>query len=212
MRVSVDGVVVGTYTVTADHATGTWQDVKITGDFGAAGPGNVRVEYINDAWGGVGVGDRNLVVDKIIVNGTTFEAEAADYHVGSNVLHGSETMAWQGYMDFQTSGAAPGTGYTVAENATGPVVVAQGTDPDAGTTLTYSLSGEDAALFNINTATGEISFKSAPDYEAASDAGGNNVYNVVVTTSDGVNTASEKVVITVSNVNEGPAVTSAGRT
>ena len=208
MRVSVDGVVIGTYTVTADRGSGQWQDVTITGDFGAAGPNNVQVEYINDAWGGVGVGDRNLVIDKITVNGTVFEAENADYQVGTDVIQGYETMSWQGYMVFDTSGAAPGSGYSVAENSSGTVVVAQGTDPDAGTSLTYSLTGEDAALFNINSTTGEISFKSNPDYEAATDAGNNNVYHVVVTTSDGTHTASEKVAITVSNVNEGPSLTS----
>ena len=45
-----------------------------------------------------------------------------------------------------TSGAAA----SFAENATGTVYTAAATDPDAGTTLTYSISGADAALFNID--------------------------------------------------------------
>ena len=67
---------------------------------------------------------------------------------------------------------------SVGENAAGTVYTVAATDPDAGTTLTYSLSGADAALFDINATTGAITFKSSPNYEAPTDAGGNNVYNV----------------------------------
>ena len=97
-----------------------------------------------------------------------------------------------------------------AENATGAVYTATATDPDAGTTLTYSISGTDAALFNIDSVTGAVTFKSSPNYEAPGDAGGNNVYDVTVSASDGALTTSKAVAITVTNVNEGPTVTSAG--
>ena len=104
-----------------------------------------------------------------------------------------------------TSGAAA----SFAENASGTVYTAAATDPDAGTTLTYSLSGADAALFDINATTGAITFKSSPNYEAPGDAGGNNVYDVTVSASDGTNTTTKDVAITVTNVNEAPTVTSA---
>ena len=96
-----------------------------------------------------------------------------------------------------------------AENATGTVYTAAATDPDAGTTLTYSISGADAALFNINATTGAVTFKSSPNYEAPGDAGGNNVYDVNVTASDGTNSTTKAVAISVTNVNEAPTVTSA---
>ena len=96
-----------------------------------------------------------------------------------------------------------------AENATGTVYTASATDPDAGASLTYSISGADAALFNINATTGAVTFKSSPNYEAPGDAGGNNVYDVNVTASDGTNSATKAVAITVTDVNEGPTVTSA---
>ena len=72
-----------------------------------------------------------------------------------------------------------------AENGTGTVYTAAATDPDAGTTLTYSSTGTDAALFNIDATTGVVTFKSSPNYEAPTDAGGNNVYNITVGASDG---------------------------
>jgi VCBS repeat-containing protein len=103
-----------------------------------------------------------------------------------------------------TSGATA----NFTENGSGTVYTAAATDPDAGTTLTYSLTGTDAALFDINATTGAVTFKSAPNYEAPTDAGGNNVYDITVGTSDGTNNTTKAVAITVTNVNEAPVITS----
>ena len=86
------------------------------------------------------------------------------------------------------------------ENQTAAYMAAA-TDAD-GDTLVYSLSGTDAALFTIDAATGEVSFMAAPDFEAPSDDGGDNVYDVVVTASDGTIDTEQAVAITVTDVNE----------
>ncbi len=100
---------------------------------------------------------------------------------------------------------------SVDENATGTVYTASGSDPDAGTTLTYVLGGADAGLFDIDAATGAVSFKAAPDFEVPGDVGANNVYDVTVTAFDGVLTSvARAVAITVTDVNEAPSVTSGG--
>lgn len=97
---------------------------------------------------------------------------------------------------------------TVRENSSA-VLLAAATDAD-GNAITYSLSGEDADLFQIDASTGEVRFVSAPDYEAPADANGDNVYNIVVTASDGLNTTDQAVTVTVSNMLEvPPAITSA---
>jgi serralysin len=99
---------------------------------------------------------------------------------------------------------------TFTENATGTVYTATGSDPDAGTTLSWSLSGTDADLFDINATTGAVTFKTAPNYEAPADDGKNNVYDITLTASDGVFSSAEKsVTITVTNANEAPIITSA---
>jgi VCBS repeat-containing protein len=100
------------------------------------------------------------------------------------------------------------TAFALGENATlvGTVVA---TDPDASTTLTYSISGgDDAALFDIDPNTGALSFKAAPDFETPADKGGNNVYDVIVDVSDGSLADSQAIAVTVTNVNEAPAITS----
>ena len=86
------------------------------------------------------------------------------------------------------------------ENQTAAYMAAA-TDAD-GDTLVYSLSGTDAVLFTINATTGEVSFITAPDFEAPGDDGGDNVYDIIVTASDGTNSTDHNVAITVTNDND----------
>ena len=73
----------------------------------------------------------------------------------------------------------------VAENNTA-VMTMTATDPDAGQTLSYSISGgADAGKFTIGSTTGALSFITAPNFELPTDLGGNNVYDVIVQVSDG---------------------------
>src|SRR3989338_1474044 len=105
-----------------------------------------------------------------------------------------------------------GTAASFAENATGTVYTATATDPEAAT-LTYALGGADAARFAINATSGAVTFAATPNFEAPADAGGDNVYNITVTASDGTNTTSaQAVAVTVTNVNETPTVASGAPT
>ena len=73
------------------------------------------------------------------------------------------------------------------------------TTPNDNTALTWTLAGTDADDFDI--ADGVLAFKNGPDFEAPTDSGRNNVYEVTVQATDEAgNTASEKVRITVENV------------
>jgi VCBS repeat-containing protein len=92
---------------------------------------------------------------------------------------------------------------SVSENATQAVYTTVASDPDANTTLTYSLSGPDKDVFNISS-SGVVTFKAAPNFEAPTDAGANNVYNITVTASDGTLSTPKDVAVTVTNVNEAP--------
>ena len=75
------------------------------------------------------------------------------------------------------------------------------TDANAGQTLTYSIAGgADAAKFTINSSTGALSFVTAPNYEAPTDSGGNNVYDVTMQVSDGNGgTDTQTLAVTVTN-------------
>jgi hypothetical protein len=94
---------------------------------------------------------------------------------------------------------------SVTENQTA-VTIATATDPD-GATLTYSLGGDDASLFDTSN-TGVVTFKTAPDFETPTDTGEDNTYDITVTASDGSLSSSQAVAITVTDVNEAPSITS----
>ena len=97
---------------------------------------------------------------------------------------------------------------SVNENASGSVYQAQASDPEQAT-LTYSASGTDAGLFTINNTSGELAFKTPPDYESPTDQGADNTYNLDITASDGSHQVSQSLSITVADVNEAPAFASA---
>jgi len=96
-----------------------------------------------------------------------------------------------------------------AENGTGTVYDADASDPDTGNTITFSISGTDAGLFDINSGTGVLTFKTAPNFEAPADSGANNVYDLTVTATDNGTVplnATKTLAVTVTNVNEAPAI------
>lgn len=96
------------------------------------------------------------------------------------------------------------------ENSTA-VGTVTASDPD-GSVLTYSITGgADASFFTVNAATGELSFKTGPDYENPQDANGDNRYRVIVTVSDGVAAATQEFNVGVRNLNDtAPVITSNG--
>ncbi|MFD2273824.1 VCBS domain-containing protein [Undibacterium arcticum] len=104
-----------------------------------------------------------------------------------------------------TSGASASTPENVSTSTAVYTVTA--TDVDIPTTLTYSLTGIDAALFNINSSTGAVKFNTSPNFEAPADNGGNNVYDIIVHATDGIADTTKAVAITVTNVIETPTTT-----
>jgi hypothetical protein len=98
---------------------------------------------------------------------------------------------------------------TIPENQV-EVVNLDAVDPD-GDDVTWSITGgADAGLFNIDPATGQLNFNSAPDFENPQDVGTNNVYEVEVTATDPDGaTDVETLNVTVADVNEAPVVTAA---
>ena len=106
------------------------------------------------------------------------------------------------------------TEFTQPENRTSRLYTWRATDPEGGSTITWSLGGADSRFFNINQ-RGEFSFAatSPPDFDQPGDSGGDNVYNVAIQVSDDsspANTEALPVTVTVTDVNEGPEIASGG--
>ena len=112
-----------------------------------------------------------------------------------------------------TTSSASATGLRQAENRTSRLYTYRASDPE-GATIRWFVGGADGRFFTINE-RGELSFSEAspPDYEQPGDSGGDDVYDVTVLARDNSvppNTASLPVFVMVTDVNEGPEITSGG--
>lgn len=99
-----------------------------------------------------------------------------------------------------SNGGGTAATLSIAENSAAvAAVVATDLDGPAGS-LNFVLSGTDANLFAIGAA-GELTFQSAPDFEAPTDTGSDNVYELIVTAvdADGL-TDTQALAITVTDV------------
>ena len=70
------------------------------------------------------------------------------------------------------------------------------TNPDTNAGVqSYTIhGGPDAALFEINATSGELSFQTTPDFESLQDANGDNLFEVIVRATDTANLFSDQTV------------------
>lgn len=84
-----------------------------------------------------------------------------------------------------------------------------------GNGLTYFLvNGQDSELFEVDVGSGQVRFRTAPNFEQPRDTGTDNIYLVTVGVRDQLGaTASTRLTVTVANQNEAPhLLTSTGLT
>ncbi len=186
---SVDGVSLGAaQAVTALHGKGGDQAFSFSGSFGA-GPHQVAVSFINDAYGGTSTTDRNLYVNSIGIDGatspntaaallssgtTTFAvagpaAAAATVPINADtlVLHLSED-AWQGDAQFVASvdGAQLGAAQAVT------ALHGQGGDETFTFTGHFGAGAHDLAVTFLNDAYGGTSATDRNLYVNSADLDG----------------------------------------
>ena len=103
---------------------------------------------------------------------------------------------------------------TYQENGTGTVFTYSARDPQRGTII-WTLEGDDRGDFTItsdSSGRGVLTFDSPPDFESPDDLDDNNDYEItVVVTNAGGYTDRLDVVVTVTDVNEGPEVSGQSR-
>ena len=93
------------------------------------------------------------------------------------------------------------------ENSTTVLTVtASDQDKNPADTLSFTISGgDDADLFTIDATTGELRFKTAPDFETPLDKNTDNTYELEISVDDGQgNVVSQLIAVTVHDVNDAP--------
>ena len=130
-------------------------------------------------------------------------AEGRSYRPARSAPSGTSAPAFPD-TDLSTPEVQTAQTRTVAENTpAGQNIGAPVRATDPGDVLTYSLSVADEALFDIDRATGQLETKEALNREAS----GGESHTVTVTATDpGGLTDTSEVTITVTNVDEAPAL------
>ena len=98
------------------------------------------------------------------------------------------------------------TSFSYRENGASALYTYRATDPEQGE-IAWSVSGADAADFEISEAGGVLTFREPPDFDDPDDSDADNEYLVtVVARDDQFNSAELAVTVTVTELNEGPEI------
>lgn len=99
----------------------------------------------------------------------------------------------------QNTAHAQGTQREYPENSTAPVATFSVADEE-GTVVAWSLTGIDGGDLSVDD--GVVGFRRPPDHEFPTDYDLDNVYEFTVNVTDGTNTTSAHMTVTVTNVEE----------
>ena len=147
-------------------------------------------------------------------------AEDTEYEVQVRATNDEGTSGWSDPGSASTdANAAPAftssATFSAAENQTAAGTVAA-SDSDAGDSVTgYEIQGgADRSKFSIGAASGVLTFRSAPNFEDATDDDASNTYVVVVRATSGTGarakTEDQTITVTVTDVDdEAPGVPAA---
>ncbi len=211
---SADGTLLASAVFTSDQGAVGWQTATLVSPVAIAADTTYIVSYHSN--------DASYVDTQGYFNGPHagpdgYLTAAADggsqggdgvYQYGSGTLFPNQTFGASNYwvdLTFVPGGAnnAPPTitsdgAFTVSDDQTA-VATITATDADLpAQTLTYAIvpvasgGAADAAKFQIDPVTGALSFKAAPEFEAPTDEGADNLYNVTVAVADGVGGAVQQ--------------------
>jgi VCBS repeat-containing protein len=144
------------------------------------------------AYDSLGAGERTVV--EVTYTATDMLGASADAAIAITVIGVNDAPEY-------TSGAA----FSIAEGGLAVGTVAA-TDVDLSDTLMFAVdAGGDGALFDIDIDTGALTFRAAPDFESPADLGGDRIYDLTVSVTDGAAIVQQAIAVTVTDAIEGDA-------
>ncbi|MEA3015473.1 MAG: hypothetical protein QOI38_195 [Sphingomonadales bacterium] len=172
----------------------------------------VKAQVFDDAGGKVGAefqintlasGNQSLPQLAAMADGRVVATWSSDSGDGSGMAVRAQILAPNPAPVIVSDGGGSTAAVSVNEGQTAVSTVAA-TDQGGPAAVQYSISGgADAALFQIDGATGALAFAAAPDFETPADADVDNVYEVVVSAWDGELADTQAILVTVDDVEEG---------
>ena len=197
-----------TFTVTLGKASSSNVVLKWVTSDGTAGSGDYTAQSNGSLTIAAGSTSGTLTVqttgDQIAEGDETFEVTLSAPSALPAGVSIADATATGTIADDDTAGVTGDAAVTVNENEA--AVGAYGvTGAPPAETVVWSLAGADAGTFVID-GDGALAFRSAPDFEAQTDAGHDNIYDVAVeaATGGGRALASLAVAVTVADMAEPP--------
>jgi hypothetical protein len=190
--ISIPETATAVFTFSANE-TVSWSKSGIDGSFFTISTGGALTVTARDHESPADSDSNNSYI--VVITATDSANNATSQTVTVNITNINEAPS------ITINSSLPTHSISQGENSSS-VIIYTGTDVEAGTSLSWSLSGTDASDFSINSGTGSLSFAANPDYEAPADSDGNNSYIVIVTLSDGALTDSQTLTITITDTNE----------
>ena len=184
------------HTFTANESV-TWSKSGTDGSFFSISAGGVvTITSRNFESPADSSGDNTYVV---VITATDGASNATNQTLTVTITNVNEAPT------ISTNGSGETHTVTQAENLSSVITYAA-TDVDAGASLSFSVSGTDAADFAINSSSGVLTFASSPDFEAPADSDTNNTYVVLITVSDGALSDTQTLTVTITNANESASI------
>ena len=198
------------FTVTEQQQTFTFDtNETLTAD-------DVRIEFANDLWDPANNVDRNLIVDKIVIDGVTYETEnAATFSTGTwlpedGITPGfrlSETLHSNGYFQYSNAGATdPPVDPPVAQPGVISIdsATAAANETDGTVTITLTRTDGSDGEVSVDYTTVDGTAVSGQDFTAASGtitfADGQTTADIVISLIDDADVeATEAFSLTISN-------------
>ena len=137
-----------------------------------------------------------------VMNGSQYQFRINSSNFAYSTIFTYEITVGSSAPDTTAPTFTSSTSFSAAENISTSATAAT-IKVSESATVTIS-SGADSSLFNIyfsDSVTALIKFKVSPDFEAPTDVGGNNVYEITLTATDlAANTGTQAITITVTDV------------
>ena len=168
--------------------------------------------FDRDSWG-ISMKQKNTVVTLALLGVLALAALAGGLLPAGNAVHAAEPEFDDTDVRTVAENTPPGVNIGNPVSASDDDDDGEGNnDIEFGDTLTYSLSGTDAASFDIDASTGQLITKAPLDFENPGGGTGSdtNAYVVTVTVKDSSSaTVTRNVTINVTNVAEEPSAPAA---